>query len=102
MYRTMRNMRTKKPGDALLVSVLILGTILLGFAIAASTASLQERQNVSALRNKKTAEVSANACMEQAINTTVKRFLWIFTFSAFGKARQISASEHVEGHRHNP
>lgn len=56
-------------GAALIISVLILATILLGLAVLGSIRSSYETVNLTATQNKKAAEALAVACMEHAMDT---------------------------------
>ncbi len=53
-------------GAALIISVLILATIMVGFAVIGSRPHLNETNNLTALINKKTADSLATACVEDA------------------------------------
>ena len=52
----------------MLVSVIILSTVMLGFAVLASTLFIKESQIQNILKNKKIAAYAANSCMELALN----------------------------------
>lgn len=63
------NLRTYEPkrGAALLISVLVLTTILVGFAAIGARTFINETQSLSSLANKKRAEALAAACMDEAL-----------------------------------
>lgn len=52
----------------MLISIIVLATVMLGFAISASFTSTQELQTLTSLQNKKIAASLAAACMEHAID----------------------------------
>ncbi|MBI4133383.1 hypothetical protein HY478_02095 [Candidatus Uhrbacteria bacterium] len=55
-------------GAAMLISVVVLATVMLGFALSGSFTSTQELQTLTVLQNKKMAAGGAAACMEHAID----------------------------------
>ncbi len=52
----------------MLISVIVLATIMLGFALVGSFTGSQALQTLTAIQNKKMAGALATACMEHAIN----------------------------------
>ncbi len=52
----------------MLVSVIILSTVMLGFAVLASTLFIKESQIQNILKNKKITAYAANSCMELAFD----------------------------------
>jgi hypothetical protein len=59
---------TKRPGNALIISLLILTAVMTSYALLGITTGIIESQNMTALENKKIAESAATACMELAFN----------------------------------
>lgn len=57
-------------GAALLISILVLGTIFLSFAIAGVQGSIRENGSLITLANKKRADSLARACLEVALFKT--------------------------------
>ncbi|MEK7116302.1 MAG: hypothetical protein AAB879_02825 [Patescibacteria group bacterium] len=55
-------------GQALLISVLVLSTVLLGIGLLSVTMLVTSSQSMITLANKRIAAAAATACMESAIN----------------------------------
>lgn len=63
-------------GVAMLVSVIILSTIMLGFAVLASALFIKENQIQTILKNKKIAAYAASGCMEIAFDRLGRNALY--------------------------
>ena len=63
-------MNSMNRGAALLISILVLGTLFLSFAVVGVQGSIRESGSLVTLANKKRADSLARACMEVALFKT--------------------------------